>query len=238
MLKIKKPLSQAQLKQRRDAAKQANKNKTGPTTEKGKAVSAMNAWKDGSTAQSVRSSIIGKPCKSTCVKYPCVFVTENKTAPGGKCLDVADWQIIEESTEAIVEAQQGKPEKLQHLASMLMGMNVSVIQQLFADIQAHGVRITSDVINKDGEVVGQKDAENPMIALMSKMIANQGISLPEFLATPQSQAKVSTDEGAQQTAAEFTRQMSRLLPPAMAVPQFSDSEVVDADVVDADVVED
>ena len=232
VMRRKKPLSAAQLKQRRDAAKKANKNKTGPKTEKGKAISAMNGWKDGSTARSVRAAAVGKPCKSTCPKFECVFVREGKTKPGGKCLDVADWQIIEETTEAIIAAQQGKPEKLGEIAAMMMGMNVAVIQQLFADIQANGVRISQDIIGADGEVVGSKDSENPMIALMTKMIASQGITLPEFLATPQSQAKVATDEGAQQTAAEFSRNIGRLLHPAQGIPQFNNAEVVDADIVE------
>jgi len=226
-----KPLSEAELAQRRAAAVEANKNKTGPITEKGKAICGMNAWKTGQSARSVRASMVGKPCKSTCPKYPCVFVEADKTQPGGKCLDVGDWNIVEESTEAIIAAQNGDMGKMQGLAAMLMGMNISVIQQMFADIQARGTWISTDLINKDGEVIGQKEVENPQIATMMKLMSSLGINLPEFLATPQSIAKATVDDAQQQTAAEFTRQISRLLPDSMQVPAFDESEITDAEVV-------
>jgi len=84
------PLSPAELSQRRDAAQKS----TGPRTDRGKQISAMNGWKDGSAARSVRSSVVGKPCLSTCPKHPCVWVNEKRTQPGGKCLDVIDWNVI------------------------------------------------------------------------------------------------------------------------------------------------
>lgn len=228
------PLSEAELAQRRSAAVQANKNKTGPITKKGKQICAMNAWKDGQTARSVRASMVGKPCKSTCSKYPCVFVQAEKTQPGGKCLDVGDWNIVEESSEAIIAAQNGDMDKMKGLAAMLMGMNISVIQQMFADIQARGTWISTDLLGKDGEVIGQKEVENPQINTMMKMMASLGINLPEFLATPQALAKATVDDEQQQTAAEFTRQISRLIPDSMQLPAFDESEITDAEVVNDD----
>ncbi|WP_167631577.1 hypothetical protein [Mariprofundus ferrooxydans] len=222
------PLSPAEAKQRKDAAQRS----TGPVTDKGKKISAMNAWKDGQTARSVRSSMIGKPCKSTCPKFEsCVFIKADKTSPGGKCLDVGDWNIVEENAEAIVAAQNGDMSKLQGLTAMLMGMNVSVIQQMFADIQARGIWITQDMLNAEGEVVGTKEQENPHIGTMIKLMDKLGINLPEFLATPQSQAKVIQEDEAQQTAAEFTRAVTRLIPSEMRMPAFDESEITDAEVV-------
>lgn len=226
------PLSPAELEQRQNAAREANKNKTGPVTTKGKQKVAMNAWKDGQTAKSVRASMIGKPCLSTCPQFNlCPFVKAGKTEPGGKCLDVADWNIVEESAEAIIAAQNGDMAPLQGLAAMLMGMNVSVIKQMFADIQQRGLYLVQDVTNAEGDVVGQKETENPMIDRMMKMMDKLGINLPEFLATPQSQAKVVQEDEAQKSAAEFTRAITRLIPDAMQVPAFDESEVTDAEVV-------
>jgi len=229
------PLSEAELAQRKSAAKEANKNKTGPVTQKGKQKSAMNAWKHGHTAISVRSSMVGKPCKSTCPKFEtCVFVMAEKTAPGGKCLDVGDWNTVEESTEAIIAAQNGDIVPLQGLAATLMGMNISIVQQMFADVQARGTWISEDILNAEGERVGSKERENPQIHTMIKIMEKLGINLQEFLATPQSQAKVVQKDDELQTGAELTRQLSRLIPKEMQVPAFDESEITDAEVVEDD----
>lgn len=230
--KPKKPLSEAQLAQRRAASLKAREKATGPRTEKGKAIVSQNSHKTGEFAKSVRASIVGKPCKSTCHKFEtCAFILANKTKPGGKCLDVADWNIIEESGEAILAAQKGDTEKMNKLASTLLGMNVAVIGQMFGDIQERGIWKTEDIIGKEGEVIGQRLIANPMIGMMMKGIEKQGISFTEFLATPASQAKLDNDKESQQTAAEFTRQISRLVPSVMDVPDFDDSEIMDADIV-------
>jgi len=114
---------------------------------------------------------------------------------------------------------------------MLMGQSVAVIQQIFSEIQTRGVWISEDVINAEGEVVGTKEKENPLIDRMSKMMEKLGINLPEFMATPKAIAQGRTDDEQQQTAAEFTRQIGRLIPESMRVPAFDPSEITDAEVV-------
>jgi len=230
--KNKKPLSPAQIKQRQDASLKARKHATGPKTDKGKKASSMNAWKHGMSAKASMSAMQGKPCQTTCPKYDtCPFIKEQKTKAGGRCLDVIDWSVIEEAGDAIVSAQQGDMEALQGLAALLMGQDVALMQQAFKDIQDKGMWVSQDVFGADGDIVGSKEFENPLINVLIKLKDKMGINLPEFLATPQSKAKAITDEETQLTAAEMTRQMSRMIPQNMQVPSFDDAEVVDADVV-------
>lgn len=228
----KKELSPAQLKQRRDAAKKAEKNKTGPITKEGKARAAMNHFIHGQTARSARAKMMGKPCLSTCSKFKdCSFIKAGKTKPGGKCLDIIDWEIIEDTAEAVIEAQHGDMSKMQGLAGLLVGQDMALLQHIFGEIHDRGLWVTSDIIDSEGGVIGKKEEVNPLIEVLMKLQKTIGVSLPEFLATPQSQAKVVQEENAQQTAAEFTRNMARLLPQDMAVPHFSPDEVADAEVV-------
>ncbi len=219
------PLTQAELKQRRDACKKS----TGPKTEKGKAASSLNAFKHGGFATKMKAHLRGKPCFSTCEKFnTCVFVLQGKTRPGGKCLDVADWEMMEETVEAIIQAMDcGDTTKLNAIAAANMGMMQALAHQMFMDIQSRGINVEEYMINKDGNIIGSKTVDNPQINNLIKVIDKLGINLPEFLATPQSQQKAGTEAEEAETAAAITRRLMNRLGPLSG----NNSNPIDAEVV-------
>jgi len=222
-----KPLTRAELQQRRAAAKKS----TGPTTDKGKAISSLNHFKHGMFAQKLKAHIRGKPCFSTCEKFStCVFVLHGKTRPGSKCLDVADWEVVAETTEAIILAMDcGDNSKLNAIAAANMSMMQALAYQMFADIQSRGINVQEYLINKDGNIIGSKAVDNPHINNLIKIIDKLGINLPEFLATPQSQQKAATESEEAETAAAITRRLMDRLGPLSGNQNPIDAEVVKND---------
>jgi hypothetical protein len=221
------PLSPAELRQRQMAAQKS----TGPKTEKGKATASLNAWKTGMFSKRMKAHIRGKPCFSTCEKFnSCVFVLHEKTKPGGKCLDVADWEIVEETTEAIIIAMDsGDTSKLNAVAAAHMGMLLSLAHQMFMDIQQRGINVERLLTNKDGNVIGSQTVDNPHINNLVKILDKVGIHLTEFVATPMAQQKVATETEEAETAAAITRRLMDRLGPLSGNSKPIDAEVVKDD---------
>lgn len=236
MKKTKKKLSEAQMQQRKNASHSKNNIRTGPKTEEGKKRSSTNAIKHCLFAKSARAQMVGVPCLTTCHKAKtCSFLLNNKTKPGGKCLDVIDWEVAESAAAAIIDAQNGDTEAIFAIQALLVGQGITLVQHLFEDIKTRGLTITQDVFNSDEQKIGTREVDNPSLGLIIKFMDKQGLNLPEAMATPAAIAKASTDDANQETAAEFVRnQTKKLFPGSMSMPQFNDDEVI----IEADIVED
>ncbi len=219
-----KPLSPAELRQRHMASKKS----TGPKTEKGKATVSLNAFKNGMFAKKLKSQIRGKPCFSTCEKFSsCIFVLHEKTRPGGKCLDVADWEMVEETTEAIILAMDGDNTKLNAVAAAHMSMMLALAHQMFMDIQSRGINVERYLTNKDGNIIGSQTIDNPHINNLVKVLDKVGINLTEFVATPMAQQKVATDVEVTETAAAITRRLIDRMGPLSGNEKPIEAEVVE-----------
>ncbi len=219
-----KPLSRVDVQQRRNAAKKS----TGPKTEKGKAVSSLNRFKHGIYAKRLKAHLRGKPCFSTCEKFnDCLFVLQGKTKPGGKCLDVADWEVVEETTEAIIMAMDcGDTTKLNAIAAANMSMLMALAHQMFLDVQSRGINVKEYLVNKDGNIIGSKTVDNPHINNLIRILDKVGLNLSEFLATPKAQQQVATETEEAETAAAITRRLMDRLGPLSGNSKPIDAEVV------------
>ena len=202
----KKPLSEAQLRQRREAAQHS----TGPKTEEGKARVSRNGWKHGLTSavhklhfdNGLNSllGVVGKPCLSTCPKYPCPLVQDEITRPGGSCLDK---QVYVQAFASIIDAiEGGSMDGMHGLMASEMASTVQMLHDLRATIADQGLVIGIPMIDSEGNVVTRQDGSevmgkylpNPGVALIAKLQEILGISLPEALVTPKSQAQAKTDK--------------------------------------------
>lgn len=215
--KPRKPLTEAQLAQRRAAAKRS----TGPRTEAGKARSSRNAWKHGLDSAAAKMAFtqgaasmarfFGKPCLTTCPlhpdnpdrpEHPCALVLDGLTSAGGNCLDKT---VYVHAYTAILDGMEGSMEGMQHMLAAEGAAALQLIHQLRSEISNNGISIPQYAVNKDGDVVmdpktGEKlilgYSVNPLWGVLLGMIDKMGISLPEMLATPAARSRAKLNENA------------------------------------------
>ncbi|MBB5885477.1 hypothetical protein DYQ93_11390 [Xanthomonas sp. LMG 8992] len=201
----KSALSERQLQQRREAAAKS----TGPRTEEGKARSSRNAWKHGLSSAINRAHFdnglqsllgaMGKPCQTTCPKYPCALVQDEITAPGGSCMDK---QVYVQAFGSIIDALENK--SLAGVGAMMASEIAAALQMLHdlrASIATQGHVIGIPMVDGDGNVITRRDGTevigkyiaNPGYPMMLKTLEVLGINLPELLVTHQSQARAKVE---------------------------------------------
>lgn len=185
-------MTERALEQRRAAAAKS----TGPKTEDGKAASSRNAWKHGEYSALNRLhlenaavfSAFGKPCKTTCPKYPCSLVDDGLTREGGDCLDKTVY--VDAFTSLIEGVQRGDYDAANSMAAAQLAGAVEILQHMREAIAEHGILIEQDVYDKEGAVCGSKTILNPVIPNYTKLLFSLGISLPEMMATPKAREKL------------------------------------------------
>lgn len=213
----KKPLSEAQLEQRRNAASLS----TGPKTDAGKAASSRNAWKHGLDSAAAHAAFtqgaasmakfFGKPCQTTCPVHPdnpertgnaCGLVLDGLTRAGGNCLDKT---VYVHAYAAILDGMEGAMEGMHAVLATEGAAALQLIHQLRSEISSNGISIPQYAVTKEGHVLMDPENPtrklvlgyqvNPLWGVLLGMIDKMGISLPEMLATPaaRSRAKLNDD---------------------------------------------
>ena len=218
------PLTEAELQQRRDAAA----NSTGPKTEEGKARSSRNAWRTGEHSAATKAKVwqelglgkLARPCKSTCDKYPCSLVEEGLTSPGGDCMD---HRVYVEAFDTIITTLQSGDATHAHglLASVQAGA-IDVLMKLRDEV-AEKPLVLLPLVNKDGDVVGEKPISNPLLPHYIKLLGELGINLPELMATPRAVAKQNSDDDAVDAVSALFGRLAN-------VPGIGRGRVIDGEV--------
>lgn len=215
---LKRPLTPAQLEQRRAAAL----NSTGPKTDQGKARSSRNAWKHGLTSAASKmafqqgaasmASLFGKPCLTTCPMHPdnpersmppCGLVTDGMTSAGGNCLDKT---VYVHAYAAILDGMQGAMEGMHQMLAAEGAAALQLVHQLRSQLTTDGIAIPQYAVDKEGRVVMDPENPgrklvigmqvNPLWGVLLGMIDKLGISLPEMLATPAARSRAKLNEDA------------------------------------------
>lgn len=218
----KRPLSEAQLAQRRAASALGAAAATGPRTEEGKAISSRNAWKHGLRSDAWQRMVaggrlptrmmLGKPCATTCAfhpdnpdrtDHPCTHVTRGETKAGGDCLDRA---VYADAFERIIESLEGgQLDSMHGLLAHQTAEAIELLQRLKDDVVKNGITVSIPMVTKEGVVVTDRDGNvvpgkvfaSPSLAHYTRLLEVLGINLPELLATPRAKAReqVETDTG-------------------------------------------
>ena len=174
-VKNKKPLSEAQLRQRREAASRPRTRSpeaqaqsraaaalsTGPRTEAGKAASSRNAYVTGEYSAIAKTEMwkqagIGmlfKPCKTTCPKHPsnnpeapCSLVEDGTTRAGQDCLDK---QIYVEVFNGIINTlESGDVAHLHGMQAHELAMYVQMSHDVREKIRTDGLLYKKLFIDK------------------------------------------------------------------------------------------
>lgn len=217
-----KPLSEAELQQRRDAAKLS----TGPRTEAGKTTVSRNAWKHGLTSslakQTFRSGaesvaqMFGKPCLRTCPLHPdnpqrepdspiCGLVVDGLTNVGGNCLDKT---VYVNAFTALMDAMaEGSLDGMHGVLAAEGAAMLQMLSEIRSSIARDGLMLKVPIVLKSGDVAKDGDGTiiagdwkpNPLLPAMVMLFDKLGISLPEMLATPQARHRAKTGEDAAKT---------------------------------------
>ena len=189
-------LSDAALEQRRAAAK----NSRGPTSADGKATSARNSWKHGLHASTHALGIIGKPCFSTCPKYPCSLVNDGVTKPGSGCLDK---EFFLDALQKIqIAIQEKQYEGVNEVFGLTMAKNLNIVNDLQDRIASEGTVVANAKMDKDGRLIGWEHVPNPAMHALPKLMGVLGISFDTLLLTPAAIAKAAQgqEEGEKENA--------------------------------------
>jgi hypothetical protein len=196
------------------AARQQNaQHSTGPTTPEGKAISSRNSWRHGLHARK-RVMGLGKPCKSTCHKYPCSLVDDGDVTPGDDCLDK---EYFLHSINAISRAlQEGNLNDLKDIVSIQLSGTLQVIDELQSSILQYGVYMKSEKLDKEGKVIGYELKPNPSLLPLSNLLKAAGVTLPDFMITPKEVARVKTEEETGKSIVDIFRSAGAALQQAKA----------------------
>lgn len=186
---------------------------TGPKTPEGKAASSRNGWRHGMYAES-RILGLGKPCKSTCPKFPCSLVEEGAVEPGGDC---SDKEHLVKACQAIEKAlKTGALDDLKDITTLHMAETLQVIGDLQGAILEFGPYMKGEKMDKEGNVIGYELKPNPALLPLSNLIKAFGLTMPEFMITPAAVERKKTGEQAAETLADIFRNAGTALQNAKA----------------------
>lgn len=154
-------------------------------------------WRHGLYARSTITAM--KQCKSTCAKYPCELIAENKVSPGEACLDMV---FVVQTYSAIMKAVKNKEyEDYNEMAAMNIARAIDVLRMCLEDIMRDGTIIKSEKINTEGKVIGFEIKPHPSLLVVPKMLAELGMTPQEAMITPRQIAKQGADDDDRENAA-------------------------------------
>lgn len=176
-------------------ARRANaKKSTGPVTADGKAASSRNSWKHGLHASATALGVIGKPCTSTCRKFPCTLVDDGETQPGRHCLDK---EFFLDTLQKIQSAIQDKQlDGVNEIFGHSLASTISILNDLQERILSDGTVLKNAKLSKEGVLLGWDHVVHPALTVLPKLLASLNISFGDALLTPASIAKHKAEDDA------------------------------------------
>ena len=255
----KRELTEAELRQRREAAERS----TGPRTEEGKARSSRNSWVHGrysainqrhfSAGVGLQAQHFGKPCRSTCPKHPdnpersvaaCPLVVDGLTRDVVDMLDVERKQVFVDAFDSLMEAMERHDlDGVHGLMASQAAQAIEQLQEMREAVRQHGylqkipatTREGDVIYDQNGNTVAAKWVPNPLLAHLNKLMEVLGVNLGEMMATRKARQKAQDAEDSQTAMQKMLGQMfsvARSQAPPGRTLEHSRDDVGDADVDD------
>ena len=147
-------------------------------------------WKHGMYARSSVTTM--KPCKTTCEKYPCELIEENKVEPGEACLDMV---FVVQTYEAIIKAVKKKEyDDFNEIAAFNISQSIEVLRMCQEDIMREGTMVKSEKYDAFGRVIGYEIKPHPSLFAVIKLADKLGMTPQEAMITPRQIAKQGNEE--------------------------------------------
>lgn len=183
------------------AARQKNSLcSTGPRTPGGKHRSSRNSWKHGQAAAGLVARIV-KPCTSTCEIYDtCEFIFDEKTEPGGDCLDREHFiQIL----GAIQEALAGNRKDFDGLAAVMLANVMDMVNGMLEKLHDDQYMVIEQKVDERGRVLSESYKPHPLLFSLPKLLSDLGLTLIDWNATPGQISKNKIGEDGVKTLGEM-----------------------------------
>ncbi len=199
-LRIKRPyhMSEAAIKQRQD-----RRSKGGKASAK---KHPAKSWKHGKYAMSSVTTM--KPCRTTCEKFPCELIEQNKVKPGEACLDMV---FVIQTYEAIINAvKNNEYDGFNEIAAFNISQAIEVLRMCLEDIITDGTIVKSEKIDKEGNVIGFDIKPHPSMLSLPKLLAELGMTPQEAMITPRQIAKAGDVEDGIKSLADLMSGVGKL----------------------------
>ena len=169
-----------------------------------------NAWKHGHhVANFIQSRL--RPCLSTCPDYPCSLIVDNKTKAGEICLDKESIVRLYYDLQKASESKDLK--NVNEFAHLMLAESLHLVKTMMEDILEDGNTLIEDKVDKDGNVIAKIYKPHHLYSVLDKLMSNLGISLNEFMLTPQAVEKAKDKDKENETLADFTNKLLKSMVP-------------------------
>lgn len=166
-------------------------------------------WKHGKYARSTVTAM--KTCKTSCDKYPCELIADNKVTPGEACLDMV---FVVQTYEAIMMAVKNKEyDNYNEIAAFNISQSIEVLRMCLEDIIRDGTMVKSEKLSADGRVIGHEVKPHPSLLVVPKLLVELGMTPQEAMITPRQIAKQGSEEEGVKTIADLIGAVGKLQKP-------------------------
>jgi hypothetical protein len=169
-----------------------------------------NAWKHGHHVSNFIQARL-RPCLTTCPDYPCSLIVENKTKAGEICLDK---ESIVRLYYDLKKASESKDlSTVNEFAHLMLAESMHLVKTMMEDIIEDGNTLIEHRLDKDGAIVGKVYKPHHLYGVLDKLMSNLGLSLNEFMLTPQAVEKSKDKDKENETLADFTSKLLKSMAP-------------------------
>lgn len=191
-------MTEKALKQRRDAQPAASANTTGPSTPETKAISSRNAWKHGLYSQATKAMTWQN---MGMLVRPCL-----STCPKHPCSlvddgktqpggDCLDKTVYLEAFDAIISALHSGDATHGHgMFAAQLAQAVETLQGLRAVLARDGYMVAVPMFDKEGKSIGTRYETHPVMSHYVKMLDTLGINFSEMMMTPRAVSQKKDNE--------------------------------------------
>lgn len=151
-------------------------------------------WRTGKHARSAITSL--RPCKASCLKYPCNLIEIDKVHPGEACLDAAE--LVDTFETFLKAVKENKFDDYKEMVALDLAQMRNVLNMCLQAVQIDTPRLYEEKYGANGQVIGRSLKSHPLLPEITKMAEKLGVTAEQSMITEQAIAKHGEIEDATQ----------------------------------------